>query len=417
MLEGMLRSALILLRTPPFSRSQKIPRTNANGSGLRVLLTGRVDSKNWCMAHLVPLTRASNISELLLVIDGNVGDAPKIRRLKVPNAIGWFKPRAIARSIWAVVVAIREKPDIIMAYSLFPPGLFSLLAARWTSAVAIVQLAGGPPEVESGGYLTDDPFVPQFLVRRLAPLCRRLCSQFDAVVVRGKKGKEYVHKNVQPPRIEIISASVDPTRFQANDQPRSVDIVFIGRIVSIKQPDHVCEVVKRVAAKRKGLRVVIAGNGPLLDDMKCRASQMGLQEVMQFAGHVEEVEKLLTRSRVFLLTSRSEGLSIAMAEAMMAGAVPVVANVGDLSELVVNGMTGWLIQPGDFDAYAARISELLEHREIWSKLSANARLAALHNNGVAAITRRWEDCFETIVKTSNLKSADRAKFSTTPIIP
>lgn len=348
------------------------------------------------MAHLIPLTRVPKISELLLVMDGNIGSAPKLRQFAVPKAIGWFKPRAIIRSIWAIVIAFREKPDVIMAYSFFPPGVFALAAARLTGAVAIVQLAGGAPEIESGGYLTDDPFVPSFLVRRLAPLARRFCNHFDAIIVRGHKARDYVLRHTEPDRIEIISAGVDPARFRVNKEPRVIDIAFVARIVSIKQPDHVCEVVKRVAQKRPGLRVVIAGTGPLLDDMKRRAAQFNLQNVMEFAGHVEEVEKLLTCTRIFLLTSRSEGLSIAMAEAMIAGAVPVVANVGDLGELVIDGATGWLIQPGDFDAYARRICELLDDPVQWESMSSRARQHALQNNGLDAITNRWKKCLDGI---------------------
>src|SRR6185369_4829766 len=115
------------------------------------------------------------------------------------------------------------------------------------------------------------------------------------------------------------------------------------------QPDHLCEVIRRVALRRPSLRVVIAGRGPLLELLKRQVKKDQLESVVRFVGHVEKVERLLTRSRVFLLTSRSEGLSIALAEAMMAGAVPVVPDVGDLSELVIDGKTGWLVAPGDFD--------------------------------------------------------------------
>jgi glycosyltransferase involved in cell wall biosynthesis len=177
-----------------------------------------------------------------------------------------------------------------------------------------------------------------------------------------------------------------------------VDIVFVGRIVPIKQPDHVCEVIRRVAVRRPGLRAVVAGTGPLLPAMKQMASEKGLGGTIRFAGHVERVEGLLARSRIFLLTSYSEGLSIALAEAMMAGAVPVVANVGDLGELVENGRTGWLISSGDFDGYAEKIVSLLSDPQMWAEMSARGREKALANNGLEAVTRRWESAFSEVVR-------------------
>jgi glycosyltransferase involved in cell wall biosynthesis len=365
--------------------------------GCRLLLTGRMDSKNWCQAHLTPLERMPEISEIDLVVDGKLATGPKTRQFKIPAVIGWIKPRALVRSAWAVVMALRQKPDVIMAYSLFPPGVFALIAARLTGAASIVQLAGGVLEIESGGHATDQPFIPQCIQNRLVPLCHRICSHFDAVVVRGRKAEAYLREHLQPKRVEIIPGSVEPARFHPGGQGRGIDLVFIGRIVPIKQPDHIVEIVKRVVRKRPGLRVVIAGRGPLLEAMKDRVKGLGLEKNVCFAGHVEKVEGLLVRSRIFLLTSRSEGLSIALGEAMLAGAVPVVADVGDLSELVTNGKTGWLIQPGDFDAYAGKICDLLDDQPAWSKMSAEGRRMAFDYSAVDAVVRRWQRCLPDII--------------------
>jgi glycosyltransferase involved in cell wall biosynthesis len=358
---------------------------------LRILLTGRVDSKNWCRSHLLPLSKTAAISELILAVDGEVEPFPKARPFVVPRAIGWIKPRAIIRSLWAIRLALRERPDIVMAYSFFPPGVFGLIAARLSGASAYLQLPGGPREIEAGGWAVDDgPFIPEFIKRRLVSLSRKLCGSFDVVIVRGRNAEAYVRQHSTPGRIEIVPGSVEAARFPAGRNSRFIDLVFVGRIAHIKQPEHICQVIRRVAVQRPHLRVVIAGRGEMSDWMKSRVRALGLQKSVRFIGHVEKVEQLLARSRVFLLTSRSEGLSIAMAEAMMAGSVPVVPDVGDLNELVINGKTGWLIEPGNFDAYAERICSLLADEKLWSSFSRNARELALGFNETDAVSARWQ---------------------------
>ncbi len=378
--------------TLALARSCKIRRKRTQAGLFRILLTGRFDSKNWGRSHLVPLSRTPNISELLVVVDGTVETVPKARQFIVPRQIGWIKPRAIIRSLWAVRVALLERPDVIMAYSFFPPGVFGLIAARLTGATAIVQLAGGPREIEAGGWVVDDrPLIPEKIKRWLVPLCQKLCGQFDVVVVRGRNAEKYVHEHSHPSRVAIIPGSVDPGLFRASSRERSIDVVFVGRIDPIKQPHHVCEIIQRVARRHPGLRVVVAGRGQLGDKMRRQAQDLGLQKTIRFAGHVERVEGLLARSRIFLLTSRSEGLSIAMAEAMMGGSVPVVPDVGDLNELVVQGKTGWLIKPGDFDAYADKICDLLGDPEAWQAMSQNARALVLNRNSINAVAGRWDE--------------------------
>src|ERR1039457_1054172 len=82
----MFRSALLLLRLPPFSRDkQRAPafQQRPSSNGFRVLITGRVDSRNWCMAHLLPLAQTANISELLLIVDGEIPAFPKARQFLI----------------------------------------------------------------------------------------------------------------------------------------------------------------------------------------------------------------------------------------------------------------------------------------------------------------------------------------------
>jgi glycosyltransferase involved in cell wall biosynthesis len=134
--------------------------------------------------------------------------------------------------------------------------------------------------------------------------------------------------------------------------------------------------------------------------MKRQVAELGIERNVRFVGHVERVERLLTRSRVFLLTSRSEGLSIAMIEAMIAGAVPVVPDVGDLSELVIDGKTGWCVQSGNFEEYADKICALLDDRNLWEKMSREARDYALMKNGVESVARHWQTIFSRTVAPS-----------------
>jgi len=389
-----------LVATLVFARvfKKRIAADKTADRSITLLITGRMDSRNWSLAHLKPLVCAPVVHKVIAVLDGTTIDEPKLEQVAVPSWLKPLKPQAIARSLWALWIALRRKPDIIMAYGFFPAGLFSIIAARLTGAASVVQLTGGIEDIECGGIATDPPIVPEWLRLRLVPLCRRLCSAFDSVIVSGKRAESYVRAHATPKSIHIVSGSIDPARFSPDGQDRTIDVVFVGRLVPIKQPDHVIEIIRRIRERRPSVQVAVAGQGPLLEQMQRAAVQYGVHQNIRFLGHVEQVNELLIRSRVFLLTSRSEGLSIAMAEAMMAGAVPVVPDVGDLSELVHSGKTGWLVQPGNFDEYAGRICALLENEPEWQAMSASASSAARTMNGVDAMTGRWSTFLPEILQ-------------------
>lgn len=365
--------------------------------GIKLMITGRVNSNNWSRSHLLPLSEAGCVREIVAAMDGPLLKHPKMRPCLPSPRLQRLLPRALARSVAFFRAAASEKPDIIMGYSFFPGALFGLLAARAVGARAIYQNTGGSVEILNGG-VSRDIGLPEVANHWLMPLACAIGNHFDAAVVRGERTRSFLVERATSPQVVVIAGSVDTARFPEAHGEREYDIVFLGRVVPVKQPEHLLEVISRAVQRRTSLRAVIAGDGFLLPVIKEKAAQMGVDRNIEFAGHVEIVEDLLLRSKVFLLTSKSEGLSIALAEAMMAGAVPVVADVGDLGELVRNDETGWLIAPGDFDGYAARICAMLEDQATWKRLSENARRAAMDNNSLASVTARWDKCFSSLMQ-------------------
>ena len=123
--------------------------------------------------------------------------------------------------------------------------------------------------------------------------------------------------------------------------------------------------------------------------MKRRVAELALDGTVDVLGQRDDVDLIVRRSKVFVLTSRSEGLSIAMTEAMAAGAVPVVADVGELGDLVDPGRNGFLVEPRDTAAYARRIGALLADAELRTRLSQAAEQDARGHVGREAVAARW----------------------------
>lgn len=338
-------------------------------------------------------------------MDGEMITHPKLRLASESRSGASRLPRSIARTLRAFRTILRVKPDVVIGYSFLPAAVGALLAAKVTGALSIYQMCGGPAELAHGGLGSDAPdrLISEVPPRWQKPLERAalaLCGFFDGIVVRGHRAKAYLETHSQARNIVIIPGSVDAQRFVAGSGVRDCDIAFLGRFVPDKQPHLLVDVVAEVAKNRPALRCVFAGDGPLLESTRTRAEDLGVKRNIEFPGRIEDTEELLRSAKVFLLTSRSEGLSIALAEAMMAGAVPVASDVGDLRELIRDGITGWLIVPGDVESYAARITGLLENGQTWLNFSENARRAAVQNNSVENVTDKWQQFLVDLVSDS-----------------
>jgi len=156
---------------------------------------------------------------------------------------------------------------------------------------------------------------------------------------------------------EVVYYGIDLDEFDGGEReayraklglhPDTFAVLFAGRIVEQKQPDVAIRVIHSLMIQHGNtlnIHLLVAGDGPLLDRMKKYSRQNGLTAQVTFLGIVNQVNMrgVMAASDVFFMPSKMEGLAIALLEAVAAGLVPVVSDVGGQGEVVVDG-TGYLV--------------------------------------------------------------------------
>ena len=144
------------------------------------------------------------------------------------------------------------------------------------------------------------------------------------------------------------------------------------------------------------VRFLFVGQGPMEDQVKKRAWQMGLKDTVVFAGYRTDVPQVLASLDVFALSSGWEGLSIALLEAMACGLPAVASRVGGVSEVIEDGKSGLLVPPDDPHSMADEIIRMLGNRSLAEKLGAEARLRARRFD-IRATVRREEAVYAELL--------------------
>lgn len=363
--------------------------TPARRSGC-ILVLGTFHNPNWVRSHVVPLAR-SGVGEVLVVCDEPAEPLDNVRFECPPRWLQRVLTRAAAKLAWSSVLAMRRRPDLFMGYHIFPCALMALILGRVFGRPSCYQMTAGQLEVEGGGWHAENRLLraldgPSPLVERRAAAVIR---EFDSVVVRGSGAAAYVRKLGYTKHLEVITGSVTPPRDSLAFALRPIDIAFVGRLAEYKRPDRFVSAIAAIAGERPGLRAVLIGDGPLRGELRDQVMRLGIDTNVEFLGQRADVEALLARTKIFMLTSRWEGVSIAMLEAMAAGAVPVVANVGDLRDRLESGRTGYLVAPDDIAGYARAAASLLADVGAWGDCSRHATRLAVETSGTDAIAARW----------------------------
>lgn len=155
---------------------------------------------------------------------------------------------------------------------------------------------------------------------------------------------------------------------------------YAGRIEPKKGVEVLIRAMALVREQLPEARLIVAGDGPELGSIRSLAAKFGVAESVEFAGHMShnEMEPLLGRAWVQAVPSVwEEPFGIACAEAMMRGTAVAASASGGLIEQVIEGETGVLIPPGDVNAWAARLVELLRDQPTCERFGRAGRERAL----------------------------------------
>lgn len=229
----------------------------------------------------------------------------------------------------------------------------------------------------------------------LRPIAMRLVRRYaDAVMFGGERliaehGKVSVPTFVAPPPVDTEVFAPSPERGREIRAelgiPAGAPVVgTVSPLIPVKGLETFLAAASRIAAARPEARFVVVG-GP---SESHRAYAEGLQseapEAVHFAGERTDVERWYAAFDVHVNTSLSESTTTTAIEAQACG-VPVVATrVGAVGEVVSDGVTGILVEPGDAEQVAGAVLRLLADESLRARMGAAGREAAVTRFGVEA---------------------------------
>jgi glycosyltransferase involved in cell wall biosynthesis len=191
-------------------------------------------------------------------------------------------------------------------------------------------------------------------------------------------------------RMHIVHCGVVPSLYApVRHEAGRKRILFVGRIEAIKGLPILLDSARRLRREHPELRITLVGDGGDRKWLEQRAEEMGLGDVVEFTGYQSQaqVAEHLGRTDVFVLPSFAEGVPVVLMEAMC-GAVPVVATqVAGVGELVEDGLSGYIVPPGDAATLTARIDALLRDVELRQRLGDAGRAKVLAEFDIRKETR------------------------------
>jgi glycosyltransferase involved in cell wall biosynthesis len=296
------------------------------------------------------------------------------------------KPGALVRSGLAIARTIRSsRPEVVHAHN--PAAAL---------AAAFARVAAGRPRL---------PIVTTFhglAQGDTASAVRVLRLTSDLVVAIGPAtAADLVDAGLAPDRLVTVlnGMAVTPTRPREDTRHElgvAADaelIVTVGRYSAEKNQRQLLEAIALLTPSRPRLRALLVGIGPSEPELRRHIARLRLEDVATLTGLRDDPLDIATAADVATLTSLREGLGLSLIEAMLVG-TPVIGNrVGGIPDVISDGETGLLVEPGDAKALAAALERLLDDPALRESLATAARRDAETRFSIAAMVEGYRAAY------------------------
>jgi glycosyltransferase involved in cell wall biosynthesis len=252
-----------------------------------------------------------------------------------------------------------------------------------------------------------DEFFDRFLYAPLLSSCDRVISTCDTQ-------KKYLSDKYPFLKEKFINvhSGVDTEKFKddiSNDEKKKIrqgldiqnDELIIGIVAGFrlkKGHEYVLKAIKILLDSGLRIKLILVGDGKRRKYLESLAKRLGISQNIIWLGFQKEPKIYLSIFDIFLLTSfRVETFPVAILEALSMNKPVITTNIGGTSEVIIDGVTGYLIKPKSPTEIAEKIKYLAENREILERLSKNTRQSIVDNFSLSQTIKKTEMLFKELV--------------------
>lgn len=297
----------------------------------------------------------------------------------------------------------RDRPDVIQSQH-FYTNIYVAVAARILGLPEIGALRNDAIE-----ELTSNP---GFLGRRSLTMPRAIAANSNTGIqnaVRMGAARERLH-----PLPNVVDTALFKPRSEVRQSP--VRLLMVARLVPAKRVDRFISLMSELRQRTKqSVEAVVAGDGILRRELEEQTKESALDAgVFRFIGRVSETSELYHDADILVVTSDREGTPNSVLEAMASGLPVVATRAGGVADLVCDGETGYIIEPGDEKTLLTAVLSLIEDPATRVQFGVNARARVEKHYALDLLPQHLLHLYEAVLapeligrKTHDMRSTTR----------
>jgi len=239
---------------------------------------------------------------------------------------------------------------------------------------------------------------PKFIRWILAGIPRAVIAVSDQVKISLTE-RQYVRDNFP---VSVVLNGVDVSKYSNKiydsdyQKQEFVSIGIVARLSEVKNHKLLLNAFSKLPKNITQSKLTIVGNGPLMEELQKQVTSLNLSDRVTFLGEVSNIPELLNDFDIFVLPSLSEGLSIAILEAMSAYLPVIATDVGGNRSLVDNDVTGIIIDSENETKLTEALERLVSNGSLREKMGINGRQKVEDNFALDKMIYQYQEIYRII---------------------
>ena len=328
-----------------------------------------------------------------------------------PLTLGIGKIRTITFMFFtlATLFKLRRHYKVLHAHLAFGPAFVAVSLGRLLGKRVIVKLGGS-------GSIGDVKTSQKTLRGRIRLAAIRAWADV-VVVLTDVMRREALTVGISESRIRMFNNGIDASLYMFDiskeDAKHALSmggkslVLYVGRLDPIKSLSTILDAIALSRERFPALHFIVVGDGPERVRLKKRIKVLHLESKVDLVGNQKDVKPYLAAADMFVLPSKTEGISNALLEAMSSQIACLTTPVGGNLEVLVNGKYGILVPFGDVNAWADKLVEVGIDYDLRERLGRSARERVLETYDFNVVGRLYEDLYTELLKSTPALSTDK----------
>ena len=354
-----------------------------------------LDNEYKAKTYIYPLIQVKDIERIHIIRDEPFYNQNKIFVHSPPRKLLRHPIlKTIYKFILSIIILLRFNIDVIYGIQMFPHGLMNWFSSKIFSKSYVLALINGDRELHSENKI-------------FSKLASKAIQEADFLIMEGLTNK-ISHKSEIPKFLSDINISKEgilpghSSCFIEDFFPlktrKKWDIITVSRLHKIKRIELFIEIVEKISRNRN-VKCAIIGDGPMDFTLKKMVEKKNLQGSIEFLGKIphNKLNNYYNQSKLFLLSSKNEGLPATIIEAMLTETCIISSDVGSISKCIKHGYNGFLYKFENILDATTLILNLLNNLDFRDQIAKNGRKTALSYSAGNRI-KIWEDIINYYTK-------------------